>query len=87
MYPFGALSGNFKRVEPEKVYMKNFKRTGYIVAAFVAAIFGVDVWLALDSGSPTISEWIWKYSSEYIVIPFAFGFLAGHLFWNRNKNP
>ena len=64
---------------------KNFKRTGYIVATFVAAIFGVDVWLALDEGSPTISEWILKYSSEYIMIPFAFGILAGHLFWPQRK--
>ena len=64
---------------------KNFKRTGCIVAAFVAAIFGVDVWLALGEGSPTISEWILKYSSEYIMIPFAFGILAGHLFWPQYK--
>jgi hypothetical protein len=33
----------------------------------------------------TISEIIWRIAKGYPILPFAFGVLMGHFFWQENK--
>ena len=41
-----------------------------------------DAYLAVTH-QPTISQVIWKYSTKWPVIPFALGYVAGHLTWPK----
>jgi hypothetical protein len=40
--------------------------------------------LAKHKHGDTISEIMWSVSSHYAILPFAFGVLSGHFFWQRN---
>lgn len=44
---------------------------------------------ALKSQQPgdTISEIIWTATSRRPLVPFAFGLLMGHFFWQRAESP
>ena len=33
----------------------------------------------------TISETVWQLSKEWPMVPFLFGVVAGHLFWQRKS--
>jgi hypothetical protein len=62
----------------------NFTR--WLIVGLVALIGAVDIGLAVWGGmDATISVQITKWSHEYIAIPFAFGFLAGHWFGQNAK--
>lgn len=50
-----------------------------VVSMLIAAY---DIWAVLYRGRmDTISAAIWQLSTQQPIIPFAAGFLAGHLFW------
>lgn len=52
-----------------------------IIVVLAVALASLDVYLATDKRpANTISEIIWK-ASRNPIIPFAFGVIAGHLFW------
>jgi hypothetical protein len=55
--------------------------TGVIILAVIAGLVGWDVWAMLHAGpSATISDVVLGTSRQYLAIPFAAGFLCGHLF-------
>jgi hypothetical protein len=61
--------------------------TGVIILIGLLLILAVDLWLYIKGGfSNTISWWIWSHSVQYPIIPFLFGILAGHFFWNQGLN-
>ncbi len=41
--------------------------------------------LAEKRRGDTISEIIWTETSHYAILPFAFGVLMGHFFWQRGE--
>ena len=51
-----------------------------VIIGATVALIAYDIWAAWDDEQPTITQAIQKYSRQYPVIPFAFGFLMGHLF-------
>jgi hypothetical protein len=54
-----------------------------IIAVAIAVI---DIYASIKGGDhDTISGRIWDWSKEYPMLPFCFGVLAGHLFWQENK--
>lgn len=58
------------------------RTTAWVVSLTTAALIGYDVYavLCLPPGS-TISEVLLGAALHYPIVPFAFGFLMGHLFW------
>lgn len=59
--------------------------TVWIIVAFVAAITAVDVWLIATRGYKATISWTLKtWGQKFSVIPFLFGFLAGHLFFEND---
>jgi uncharacterized membrane protein YedE/YeeE len=52
----------------------------FFVTAF-ALVGAVDIYLVLCGRSPTVSRTILDLASDYPIIPFAVGVLAGHLLW------
>ncbi len=52
---------------------------GWAVIAIFALVF--DGLLAVKH-QQTMSEWMWSVK-DHPIIPFLFGVLAGHLFWNK----
>ena len=63
----------------------NFTR--WVIVLVVVIVGAIDIVLALVGGKDlTISVEIWRWSHEYPVIAFAFGFLMGH-FFAQNERP
>jgi hypothetical protein len=61
--------------------------TTIVVLSIVAITLGIDGLLAWRKGfSATISWWVWTNSAKYPVLPFLFGMLAGHFFWDQMFN-
>jgi len=59
--------------------------TVWIIVAFVAAITAVDVWLLASRGYKATISWTLKtWGQRFSVIPFLFGLLAGHLFFEND---
>lgn len=56
----------------------------WILAIEVVAIICWDTWVTVR-GEPqhTITEIVYRWSSNMPGLPFAVGFLCGHLFWRR----
>jgi len=50
------------------------------VAVAIIAIYDIIAFATGGTGA-TISCWFWEASKVRPVIPFATGFIAGHLFW------
>lgn len=56
--------------------------TSIVIALVVASLIGYDVWTAIEHGGPSTISWtLWTLAKGYPVIPFAIGFVMGHLFW------
>lgn len=53
---------------------------GRAAIAIVAAIVLIDMFL-VATGHETISGFIYRLSLSYPAIPFAVGFVCGHVFW------
>ena len=61
--------------------------TTILVVVFLILIVIADVYLAIKGGfQNTISWWVWLNSVKYPIIPFVFGMLMGHFFWNQSLN-
>lgn len=61
---------------------KTRKLTIMFILACVFIIIGYDIWAVYSGGvDGTISSVIFDYSREFPLIPFAFGVLAGHLWF------
>lgn len=62
--------------------MSDRTKTILILAAVTAVLIGWDVYVWQSPGSgDTISEVVLGWAKKTVVLPFAFGFLMGHLFW------
>lgn len=62
---------------------KTRKLTICFIIACVFIIIAYDIWAVYSGGvDGTISSVIFDYSREFPLIPFAFGVLAGHLWFN-----
>lgn len=60
---------------------------GLVVGIVVVATLVADVYLVSKGGfQATISWWIYTNWVKYPIIPFAFGVLMGHFFWNQSLN-
>ena len=46
----------------------------------VALVVSYELWAAVTQRRPTISEYVWAVSKQHPSVPFALGFLCGHLF-------
>lgn len=64
------------------------KKLTLIVICSLVAIIGIyDVYALIEGGGEaTISSVIITLSHEFLIIPFLFGVLAGHLFWRMDAN-
>lgn len=61
--------------------------TGYFIVGVIVVIAVYDVVAWFKGGQKaTISKAIIDYSHKVIAVPFAFGFIMGHLFWPLAKN-
>jgi len=55
----------------------------YIFAGLILALFIYEAWALTNKASgDTISEIFW-YLSRRPIVPFLFGVLCGHFFWQR----
>jgi hypothetical protein len=67
------------------------KRHPWLVLAIgVALLLIYEIWAAQPGqGALTISELIWNGTKATPWVPFGFGVLCGHFFWQsrRNNNP
>lgn len=60
---------------------------GIVVLCLVVVVLAIDGVLAYKGGfQATISWWVWTNSVQYPIIPFLFGVLAGHFFWDQSLN-
>jgi hypothetical protein len=65
--------------------MKVRRIVEWSMLALVIIIAGIDIWASIKGGHhDTISGRIWDWSKHYPMLPFGFGVLAGHLFWQEN---
>lgn len=42
--------------------------------------------LVTPAEGDTISEIVWHFARRYPILPFAFGVLMGHFFWQENRD-
>ena len=62
------------------------KITGIFIIATVAIGIAYDFWVYQQAGTEgTISWWIYEASHKHPSIPFGFGYLCGHFFWQMKK--
>lgn len=62
---------------------KGQKITIWGILVALVGLIGLEVYsLANNHDGDTISEVINRKSKEWLFIPFSFGFLMGHWFWN-----
>lgn len=62
--------------------------TRIVIALTVVLLAGYDVFAALQWGNgATISYQIFTLSHQWIIIPFAFGYLMGHFFSPQRQVP
>ena len=64
------------------------KKLTLIVICSLAAVIGIyDVYALIEGGAEaTISSVIITLSHDFLIIPFLFGVLVGHLFWRMDAN-
>ncbi len=59
-----------------------------VISAAVVLLVAYDVWTLVRRGYGTTISWtVYVWSRSYPIIPFAFGVLAGHLFWVNVLTP
>lgn len=63
------------------------KTTTIVVLAVTAAVLvGWDVYVATnDEPGDTISELVYAWSTDHLLVPVAFGVLVGHFFWPQRR--
>jgi len=61
---------------------KNITKWFTIISTAIILIYDFIIWCMADTPA-TISAYIWELSDKSPVMPFAWGFLMGHLFWAR----
>lgn len=59
--------------------------TALIIGITILGLAGYDGYVYFAGDGATISEWFWKHSKEWPIIPFCGGVLIGHLFWNSKS--
>ena len=52
----------------------------WLLAVAVVLVLVYEVWATAECRT-TISQYCWRLSAKYPPLPFAAGFLMGHLFW------
>lgn len=58
------------------------KKTPAFILIILAVVILADFYFIYkDGASESISAYIIRYSKDFQAIPFAFGFVMGHLFW------
>lgn len=55
-------------------------KTGLVIVGFIVALLAFDL-VMLMAGGATVSQTMNYWARTSPVIPFAFGVVAGHLFW------
>jgi hypothetical protein len=60
--------------------------TVIIIGVVTFGLIGYDIWAYFQHDESTISERIWEVSRSWPLIPFAFGVLIGHFFFNPAEN-
>jgi tellurite resistance protein TehA-like permease len=62
---------------------KGQKITTWGILIALIGLLGLEAWTLLNKeDNDTISEVIQNKSRDWLMIPFGFGFLMGHWFWN-----
>lgn len=63
------------------------RATWFAIVIAVIGLIAWDIFVAVQSGNTnnTISWQVWTTSQHYPALPFAFGFLMGHLFASQRK--
>lgn len=55
----------------------------FIVVIIFTAIF-YDIYIGVTHGGDSTISWVtWTTAKNYPAIPFAIGFICGHLFWSQ----
>jgi hypothetical protein len=63
------------------------KITITILIAVTALVVGWDIYAAINSATgDTVSELLGALATKHMTLPFAIGFISGHLFWPRKTN-
>lgn len=74
--------GNSNYVHHERGRMNYVKYTQFFILFLVAGIAIWDVWVIIQGGTEaSISNQLIVYAYKYPAMPFAVGFVCGHLFW------
>ena len=53
----------------------------WLLAIYITLTLIYEVWAAVTQKVPTISQYCWRISKDYPLLPFLAGMVAGHLFW------
>lgn len=62
------------------------KQVLYFIVITLVIVFGYDLWLLSSGGlKATISWSLYELSYEAPIVPFLFGVVCGHLFWQMRK--
>lgn len=57
----------------------------WLLVASVVGLVTYEIYAAVsDRSGDTISELIWRFTLNHPLIPFLFGVLMGHFFWQRS---
>lgn len=60
------------------------KLTDYVVGGAAVLLLAYEAWTLLNKKKgDTISESVWRATSRRPLVPFAFGMLMGHFFFNK----
>lgn len=63
-----------------------YKPTLIVILATVVLVTGYDIWAVVMGYDRTISYTLGQAAYAWPAIPFVFGFLAGHLFFDNSGN-
>lgn len=64
------------------------KATHWVLIFTAVALVGIDIhWASNRTPGDTISEVILMFAQKHLAIPFALGFLCGHLIWGQKIKP
>ena len=59
--------------------------TGLGVLIVLGLVLALEVWaLANRKPNDTISEVFWRINMKHPIVPFLFGVVAGHIFWQAS---
>lgn len=55
--------------------------TFWILIIIALGLIGWDIYAAYSTTQPTISALTLAFAKKYVVVPYVFGVISGHLFW------